>query len=151
MASSDATAADVLSEAGLELTIDDVSTVGAVVRVPGAQAMWALTTLKAAGYDFLIDLFGIDTGEAIDVVYMLRSTTTSAEAIVKITHDYASTLTSIWAAYPAALTAERECAEMFGLTLAGHPNPKRLLTTEAIGAPLLKSTPIRTVEEARDR
>lgn len=144
-------AADLLTKAGLDLTIDDVSVVGQVLRVPAEQTLWAITTLKAGGFDFMIDLFGIDTGEAVDVVYLLRSTTTGDQVNVKIAHAYGGTLTSVWAVHLAALTAERECAEMFGLRLAGHPNPKRLLTTEAIGAPLLKTTAIRTVEEARDR
>ncbi|MFM6931890.1 MAG: NADH-quinone oxidoreductase subunit C, partial [Novosphingobium sp.] len=34
--------------------------------------------------------------------------------------------------YSAALLPERECAEMFGLTLSGHPNPKPEIRAAAI-------------------
>ncbi|MRR12205.1 hypothetical protein EG835_07005, partial [bacterium] len=50
-----------------------------------------------------------------------------------------------------ALLPERETAELFGLALCGHPNPKRLLTTEGIEPLLLKSVPIRSAEEVRAR
>jgi Ni,Fe-hydrogenase III component G len=54
--------------------------------------------------------------------------------------------------HPGALYPEREIAEMFGLDLCGHPNPKRLLTTEDSPPALLRrSTPIRTDEEVHDR
>jgi NADH:ubiquinone oxidoreductase subunit C len=44
---------------------------------------------------------------------------------------------------------ERETAELFGLSLSGHPNPKRLLTTDGVPPLLRKSVPVRTEEEVR--
>ena len=42
-------------------------------------------------------------------------------------------------------------AELLGLTLAGHPNPKRLLTTDGIPPLLRKSQLIRSEEEVKRR
>jgi NADH:ubiquinone oxidoreductase subunit C len=44
---------------------------------------------------------------------------------------------------------ERETAELFGLGLDGHPNPKRLLTTDGVPPLLRRDVPIRTPEEFR--
>jgi NADH-quinone oxidoreductase subunit D len=103
------------------------------------------------GFDFMVDAFGIDTGEAIDIVYHLRSFSRDEDVYVKSAHPYDSTLASVWELYPAALMPERELAEMFGLTLSGHPNPKRLLTTDGCPAFLRKETAIRGEDEVRHR
>jgi NADH-quinone oxidoreductase subunit C len=151
----DATAIDrILSAAGLRGTeIDDARVPGVVVRISEGDCLKALTALKRSddGFDFLVDLFGIDTGDAVDVVYHLRSLSRDEDLFVKVDLDYGSELMSVWELYEAALMPERECAEMFGLTLRGHPNPKHLLLTEGSRPFLLKSEQIRTAEEVRDR
>jgi len=149
--SSAARTSDILTVAGVSVTIEDVKGLGEICRVPADQAPQAISAAKQAGFDFMIDLHGIDTGEGVEVVYHLRSLAAREEVIIKATLAYGGTLVSVWATYPAALTPERECAEMFGLFLDGHPNPKRLLTIEGGQPPLLKSTRLRTVEEARNR
>ena len=55
----------------------------------------------------------------------------------------------MWEIYPAALFPEREAAELLGMTLTGHPNPKRLLTVEGTEPLLRKSVAIRTAEEVQ--
>jgi hypothetical protein len=60
-------------------------------------------------------------------------------------------LTSIWDVFPAALMPERECCELFGLRLSGHPNPKRLLTTDGCPPFLRKEVQIRSAQVVRDR
>ncbi len=129
------------------------TTLGLEVRVEADELVAALEALKSGEHDFpmLVDLFGIDTGEAVDIVYHVRSLSRDEDVYVKCALSYEGELTSVWNLYPAALLPERETAELFGLTLAGHPNPKRLLTTDGIEPLLLKSVPIRTVEEVRDR
>ena len=123
------------------------------MRVAPERVPAALRALRdcSHSFHFLVDLFGIDTGEAVDVVYHLRSFVFDEEVVLKAAHPYGSVLASVWESHPAALMPERECAEMFGLSLSGHPNPKRLLSTEKTPPLLLKSTEIRTAEEARDR
>lgn len=143
----------VLADAGLAASAELDVTAGVVVRVEPGDVHAVLGTLKSSEreYDFLVDLFGIDTGEAVDVMYHLRSFVCDDEVRVRATIHYGGDLASVWQLYPAALMAERECAEMFGLTLSGHPNPKRLLTTDKVPPLLLKTVAIRTPEEVRRR
>lgn len=126
---------------------------GVVVRLPAAQVPAAIRALKESelGFVMLVDLFGTDTGEDVEVTYHLRSLSRDEELYVRCSLPYESVLHSVWNSYASALLPERETAELFGLTLAGHPNPARLLTTEDTPPLLLRSVPIRTPEEARDR
>ena len=127
------------------------SALGEVVRVVPDAVVDALIGLKQAGFESLVDLFGCDTGEAIDLVYHLRSYAAARDAYVKTTLPYDAEIPSVWNVYPSALMPERETAELLGLHLAGHPNPKRLLTTDGIGPLLRKNMPVRTVEEVKRR
>lgn len=143
----------VFGEAGVDYSLEPTESLGAVVRIAPADAPVALASLKACShsYTFLVDLFGIDTGEAVDVVYHVRSFVFDDEIHLKAAHPYGSAIHSVWEVHPAALLPERECAELFGLTLACHPNPKRLLTIEGMQPLLRKDVAIRTAEEVRDR
>lgn len=145
--------AKVLAEAGIDASVETVDKLGVVARVQPADVAPVLVALRDSShaFQFLADLFGVDTGEAVDVVYHLRSFVCDEELHVKAAHSYGGTITSVWETFPAALMAERECAEMFGLLLSGHPNPKRLLTIEGVDPLLLKTVPIRDAEEVRDR
>lgn len=143
-----------LTETGVrDAHAEDSPTLGAVLRVAHAQTRDALRALKdaEAGFDFLVDLFGVDTGEAVDVIYHLRSFSRDEDLRIKAEVAYGAALRSVWEIHPAALMPERECAEMFGLTLEGHPNPKYLLLTEGSRPMLLKSELIRTAQEVRNR
>jgi len=143
----------ILEGAGISATVEEVPILGVVCRVSPEQARSALLALRDSelGFAFVVDLFGVDTGEAIDVVYHLRSLSRDEEVFVKAEHAYDSVLTSVWKVFPAAHFPERECAELFGMTLADHPNPKRLLTTDGVPPLLRKSVEIRTAEEVRNR
>ena len=142
-----------LDGAGVNATLEQVPILGVVCRVPAEQARTALLALRDSdlGFAFMVDLFGVDTGDAIDVVYHLRSLIRDEEVFVKAEHAYDSVLTSVWKVFPAAHFPERECAELFGMTLAGHPNPKRLLTTDGVAPLLRKSVALRGPEEVRNR
>ena len=125
---------------------------GVMVRIEAARAADVLATLRdgAGRFDMLVDLFAIDTGEGIDLRYHLRALERDEDLYLAAYVDYDGEAPSVWRCYPASLYAEREAAEMFGMSFVGHPNPKRLLTTDEVEAPLLrKSTPIRTWEETR--
>ncbi|HEY5540627.1 MAG TPA: NADH-quinone oxidoreductase subunit D [Coriobacteriia bacterium] len=143
----------VLERAAVAASIETVESLGAVCRVSSSDARKALVALRDSdlAVGFLVDLFGIDTGEAVDIVYHLRSFARDEELVVKVEHGYGSTLESVWDIFPAALMPERETAELFGLELAGHPNPKRLLTTDGCPPYLRKSLVVRSAEEVRDR
>jgi NADH-quinone oxidoreductase subunit D len=143
----------VLERAALAASVETVESLGVVCRVSASDARAALVALRDSdlALDFLVDFFGIDTGEAIDIVYHLRSFARDEELIVKAAHDYDSVLDSVWDIFPAVLLPERETAELFGLKLAGHPNPKRLLTTDGCPPYLRKSLDVRAAAEVRDR
>jgi len=125
------------------------TTLGVVARVPLGMVLDALRALQAAGFESLVDLDGTDTGELIELTYRVRSYAHGAEAYVKTTIAYDGELLSAWEVYPAVLMPERETAELLGLTLAEHPNPKRLLTTDGVEPLLRKSVAVRTREEVR--
>lgn len=147
-------AASTLSRAGIaDPVLEEVVTLGLVCHVAPHQAGETLAALRNSEHAFnvLVDVFGTDTGEHVDVVYHLRSISRDEDVFVKAAHPYGSDLASVWETFPSAAYPERECAEMFGLTLSGNPNPKHLLLTEGVTPPLLKSSAIRGAEEVRDR
>lgn len=127
------------------------SALGIVARIAPGAVRDALAVLKGAGYESLVDLLGCDTGEAIELTYHVRSYASGHDAFVKTEVAYEAEVASVWNVYASALMPERETAELFGLTLAGHPNPKRLLTTDGVEPLLLKRVAIRSVEEVKRR
>jgi len=138
----------ILSAAGVAHTSTD-EVLGRVVRVQPADVRAALGALAAGGFDQLVDMFATDTGEAIELTYHLRMFSGFVPLFVKCTVAYDGELASVWEIYPAALFPEREAAELLGMSLTGHPNPKRLLTVEGTEPLLRKSVPVRGAEEVR--
>mgnify|MGYP001046110455 FL=1 len=139
-----------LSEAGISAEVDTVL-LGTVARLSVGDVLTALAAFKSAGYESLVDFDGIDTGEAIELTWRLRSYAQDCEAYLKATVAYDAEVASAWNVYPSALMPERETAELLGLKLAGHPNPKRLFTTDGIPPLLRKSELIRSEEEVKNR
>jgi NADH:ubiquinone oxidoreductase subunit C len=137
-----------LSRSGVSAEVDAVL-LGTVARVEVADVVDALAAMKAAGFEALMDFDGMDTGEAIELTWRVRSYSADVEAYVKTTVAYDAEIHSVWNVYPSALLPERETAELFGLHLAGHPNPKRLLTTDGTPPLLRKDVLVRTEEEVR--
>ena len=135
---------------GVTAEVDTVL-LGTVARVQASDAIDALATFKADGYESLVDFDGMDTGEAIELTWRLRSYSMDCEAFLKTTVPYDAEIHSAWNIYASALMPERETAELFGLRLAGHPNPKRLFTTDGIPPLLRKDVLIRSVEEVKSR
>lgn len=130
------------------------SGLGMLLRIDAADVIPALTALRDGdvAFTFMVDLMATDTGEGLELTYHLRSFARDEECYLRCAVPYDGTVDSAWRVFPAALYPEREAAEMFGLAFEGHPNPKRLLTTDEVELPLLrKSTPIRTSEEVHDR
>lgn len=91
-------------------------------------------------YDMLTDMCGVDRGDDLQVVYRLYRRYSADAAMVKVTVPRAAprlpTATGLWCL---ANWAEREIAEMFGITFEGHPDPRPLLLPEDFeGFPLRK-------------
>ena len=140
--------ADILSAADARVIGVSEEAYGVACLVEASNLDGALRALAADGYDYLVDLFGTDTGEAIEVTHHLRCLSDMREVFVKTVVPYDGEAPSCWQVYPAALFAEREAAELLGLTFAGHPNLKRLLTSDEVDGFLLrKDVAIRTEEE----
>jgi NADH-quinone oxidoreductase subunit C len=140
--------ADVLAFAGIRCEATDEK-LGAVVRLDADRIADALAALQTVGYDFLVDLFGTDTGERIELTYHLRAFATHEDLFLKTLVDYDGEAPSVWRVHPAALYPEREAAELLGLSFPGHPNPKRLLTIEGVGPLLRRSELIREAGEVQ--
>jgi len=143
----------ILSAAGVHDAPAEETSLGLVCRVPASRAPSVLAAMRESELDFrmLADMLGTDTGEDIEITYHLRSLSRDEELYVKTALPYDGDLHSVWNTFPSALLPERETAELFGLKLVGHPNPKRLFTTEGIEPLLRKSVPQRSVEEVRER
>jgi NADH:ubiquinone oxidoreductase subunit C len=144
-----ARATDILRAAGVTCETVEMPALGILLRVAKPDVVAALSALGADDYDQLVDLFGTDTGEAVDITYHLRVLERMDDVYVRCTVPYDGELRSVWQVYPAALYPEREAAELFGFSLVGHPNPKRLLTTDGTEPLLRKSVPVRDPEEVR--
>lgn len=142
----------ILAQAGVDAEVE-TTTLGVVARVPASGSVEALSALCASELDFrmLLDLLGADTGEGIEVTYHLRSLSRDEDLFVKTFVAYDGALRSAWNVFPSALAPERETAELLGIKLDGHPNPKRLLTTDGVEPLLRKSVAIRSAEEVRAR
>lgn len=140
--------ADAIRAAGVACEPAD-EVLGSVVRLDAARIALALEAARGAGWDVLVDLFATDTGERVEVTYHLRALATLTDAFVKVLVEYDGELPSVWRVYPASLYAEREAAELLGISFPGHPNPKRLLTTDGVEPLLRKSVLIRSAEEVR--
>lgn len=143
----------ILTEAGVAGATVDLGGPGMIVRVNAPDSPAVLAALRSSALDFrmLLDLFGTDTGEGIEVTYHLRSFSRDEEVYVKTTLPYDGELASVWNTFPSALMPERETAELLGLVLSGHPNPKRLFTTDGVEPLLRRSVAVRSAEEVRNR
>ncbi len=92
-------------------------------------------------FDWMSHMTALDRPESgvIEAVYELFSNETKDRCVVRVKLDRASAvLPSVCAIYRTAEWHEREAAEMFGIKLQGHPDPRRLLTIEGMNAPLRK-------------
>lgn len=150
----DATAVrHILASAGLSGADVEETTLGVVCHVDAPEIARGLLALRDSelAFHMLVDLLAADTGEQIELTYHLRSFSRDEEIHCKTRVAYDGEVRSVWNVYPSALLPEREAAELFGLTLAGHPNPKRLFTTDGVEPLLRKSVAIRTAEEVRQR
>jgi NADH-quinone oxidoreductase subunit C len=108
-----------------------------------------LASLKSKGFDFLIDLAGVDglrlgRKERFELVYNLYSLRDDLRLRVKVFVPEGDmkvpTATDLW---EAANWAEREAYDMFGFDFTGHPNLARILChREFVGHALRKDYPI---------
>ncbi len=120
----------------------------AVVRTDEFRTV--MTWLKAAGFDFLVDVTAVDYfGRELrfEVVYHLRSMKTGSRLRItlqvgEIEDGPAPSVPSVCDLWPSANWAEREVYDMYGIKFTGHPDLRRILMYEEfIGHPLRKDYP----------
>lgn len=84
-----------------------------------------LRLLRSNGVTHISAITGVDTGETIEVIYHLdcRPAELNLKIALPKTNPRIATVTEI---FPGAVFYERDLMEMLGVTVEGHPNPKRL-------------------------
>ncbi len=90
-----------------------------------------LSTEIERPYPYLSDAFGVDHEDHLQIVYHLIRPETAEGGFVctSLPRDNA-TMPTLTGLYNTANWAEREIAEMFGVTFADHPDPRKLLLPE---------------------
>ncbi|MGI9137140.1 MAG: NADH-quinone oxidoreductase subunit C, partial [Candidatus Nanopelagicales bacterium] len=107
------------------------------------MAEWAseLATCRAAGFDCLDMIAGVDRIDSIEVIAsVVRSSDAACELITTVL-DADRCVATVTHVYAGAAWYERELAEMFGVRITGARDERPLLRRTDEGAPiLLKST-----------
>lgn len=101
----------------------------------------------------LLDIAGADhpaRDRRFDIVYHMLSMGHNARIRVKVTTDTDVPVPSITELFPNADWYEREAFDMYGISFAGHPDLRRILTDYGFeGFPLRKDFPLTGFVEVR--
>jgi NADH-quinone oxidoreductase subunit C len=124
------------------------------ISVDAGEIIRVLTVLRDDfGFKTLIDICGADypaRAKRFDIVYHLLSLTKNARVRVKVATDETTPVPSVIAVFAGAQWFEREAWDMYGVTFAGHPDLRRLLTDYGFeGHPLRKDFPVTGFVELR--
>ena len=98
------------------------------------------------GYQQLMEIAGVDypeRPERFEIVYCLLSLTRNRRVRVHVTTDEATPVPTVTGLWPVASWLEREVFDLYGVTFAGHPDLRRILTESGFeGFPLRKDFPL---------
>ncbi len=104
-------------------------------------------------YQQLMEIAGVDypdRAERFEVVYQLLSLTKNRRLRVKLSTDEATPVPSVTSLWPVAGWLEREVYDMYGVTFAGNPDLRRILTDYGFeGHPQRKDFPLTGYTELR--
>jgi NADH-quinone oxidoreductase subunit C len=104
-------------------------------------------------YQQMMEIAGADypaRPERFEVVYMLLSLTKNHRVIVKCSTDENTPVPTITTLWPNAGWLEREVFDMYGVTFAGNPDLRRILTDYGFeGHPFRKDFPMTGYTELR--
>jgi NADH-quinone oxidoreductase subunit C len=104
-------------------------------------------------YQQLMEIAGADypsRAERFEVVYMLQSLTRNHRVMVKCSTDEAHPVPTVTTLWPNAGWLEREVFDMYGVTFAGNPDLRRILTDYGFeGHPFRKDFPMTGYTELR--
>jgi len=120
------------------------------ITVDADNVVNAVTKAKAAGFDMLSDVFGVDylhypqhKGKRFAVGYNLYSTEANERIFIWVNLNDGETLKTITHLWRGANFMERETYDMYGVEFEGHPDLRKLITPEDLdGHPLRKDFPI---------
>ena len=136
----------------LEVVKDELS-----ITVKRADIIDALILLRDDAdclFRQLSDITAVDwpgrMPDRFDVVYHLLSMRHNQRIRVKVATDDATPVPSITSLFPAAIWAEREVFDMYGVVFEGNPDQRRILTDYGFeGHPLRKDFPLTGFKEVR--
>jgi NADH-quinone oxidoreductase subunit C len=125
------------------------------LNIEPGRVLQALTHLREAGMDMLIDLSGTDylgypeAEHRYGVSYILENTNSGTRIIVRTwADDPTPILPSVFDIWRGSDWMEREVYDMLGIEFTGHPDLRRiLLPDEFAGHPLRKDYPLRGLGE----
>ena len=104
-------------------------------------------------YQQLMEIAGVDYPDRVErfeVVYMLQSLTKNHRVIVKCATDEDTPVPTVTTLWPNAGWLEREVFDMYGVTFAGNPDLRRILTDYGFeGHPFRKDFPMTGYTELR--
>lgn len=89
----------------------------------------AVQTLHQAQWGYLATITGLDLGDQFEVLYHFCAGNSVVTLRVKVEREN-PVIPTICPIIPSASFSERELMEMFGITVAGTPNPARLFLPE---------------------
>jgi NADH-quinone oxidoreductase subunit C len=135
-----------LGDAVLEVK-DAVGEISLTVRCNEiANALKALRDTPGLEYQQLMEIAGVDypdRPERFEVVYHLLSLTKNRRIRVKVSTDEVTPVPSVTGLWPVAGWLEREVFDMYGVSFAGNPDLRRILTDYGFeGYPQRKDFPL---------
>ena len=117
-----------------------------VIREEIAKVLKALRDTPGLEYQQLMEIAGVDypdRPERFEVVYQLLSLTKNRRLRVKVSTDEATPVPTVTTLWPVAGWLEREVYDMYGVTFAGNPDLRRILTDYGFeGFPQRKDFPL---------
>src|SRR3954449_4780114 len=117
-----------------------------VTRQDIVSVLKALRDTPGLEYQQLIEIAGVDypeRQERFEVVYHLLSLTRNRRIQVKVATDEATPVPTVTGIWPVAGWLEREVYDMYGVTFAGNPDLRRILTDYGFeGYPQRKDFPL---------
>ena len=141
-----AAATEVLGDALLD-SKDAVGEITLTVRRESiVEVCRALRDTPGLEYQQLMEIAGVDypeRAERFELAYHLLSLTKNRRIRIKLTTDEATPVPTITGLWPVAGWLEREVYDMYGVTFAGNPDLRRILTDYGFaGYPQRKDFPL---------
>jgi NADH-quinone oxidoreductase subunit C len=117
-----------------------------VARDSIADVLTALRDTPGLEYQQLMEIAGVDypdRAERFEVNYHLLSLTRNRRIRIKIFTDEDTPVSSVTSLWPVAGWLEREVFDLYGVTFAGNPDLRRILTDYGFeGYPMRKDFPL---------